>query len=234
MKRFLSFACAALCCMVMNAQLVTSRSVSTIETPKPVVQKESKTTWMFKVGMATNNFVGDGMDDDASAKVGYTFGFEFNRKIRQKGAYWGMDFLFGSRGFKYSASEDNWEFVQKLKAHNFQWSPFTFGWKIDLTDKIAIDPHVGFFMSVDYAGKETYSYGYDGDKEKEEIGIYDEEFGDYMPLDLGMKFGVGVWFNKKFNLDLTYQRGFVDPFDYQDDDYTVATSNFLIRLGYAF
>ena len=47
-----------------------------------------------------------------------------------------------------------------------------------------------------------------------------------------MKIGVGVWFNKKFNLDLTYQRGFVSTFD--DEDYTVNASNFLIRLGYAF
>ena len=233
MKRFLSFACAALCCMVMNAQLVTSRSVSTIETPKPVVQKESKTTWMFKLGMATNNFVGDGIDDDVSAKVGYNFGFEFNRSMGKKGAYWGMDFLFGSRGYKYSESEDDWDFDYKFKTHNFQWAPFTFGWKIDVTEKFAIDPHVGLFLSVDYAGKETYSYGYSGNKEEEEIGIYDEEFDeDYIPVDFGMKIGVGVWFNKKFNLDLTYQRGFVSTFD--DEDYTVNASNFLIRLGYAF
>lgn len=216
MKRFLSFACAALCCMIMNAQLVTSRSVATVSTPK-----ESKTTWMFKVGMATNNFVGDAMNDEVGAKIGYNFGFEFNRTMGKKGAYWGMDFLFGSRGYKFS--EDDFE--EKFKAHNFQWSPFTFGWKVDVANKISIDPHVGLFISVDYAGKNVWEY----DGEEEDISIWDVE--DYIPVDLGMKIGVGVWYNKKFNLDLTYQRGFVNTFD---TDYTANASNFLIRLGYAF
>lgn len=216
MKRILSFTCAALCCMIMNAQLVTSRSVAKVSAPK-----ESKTTWMFKVGMATNNFVGD--MDDASAKIGYNLGFEFNRTIRNKGAYWGMDFLFGSRGYKMDGEGD---YEYKLKAHNFQWAPFTFGWKVDITDKIAIDPHIGLFFSIDYAGKSISEY----EDNENEVKIYDMD--NYIPVDLGMKIGVGVWYNKKFNLDLTYQRGFVNTVD--SEDYEAYASNFLIRLGYAF
>ena len=233
MKRFLSFAFVVICCMTMSAQLVTSRSVLETKVPEaPKPPKKSKTTWMFKVGIATNNFVGDGMDEAAKAKAGYNIGFEFNRSIRDKGAYWGMDFLFGSRGWKYNESGDDWEYTSKFTSHNFQWAPFTFGWKIKVTDKFVIDPHIGLFYSVDFAGKQSFSYEDRYDKEEEEIGIYDEEFGDYIPVDLGMKIGVGVWFNNKFNLDLTYQRGFVTPFDM--DSYTANASNFLIRLGYAF
>ena len=213
MKRFLSFACAALCCMIMNAQLVTSRSVASVSTPK-----ESKTTWMFKVGMATNNFVGENWGD-SDTKIGYNFGFEFNRTMGKKGAYWGMDFLFGSRGYKYSEGEYDF----KHKAHNFQWSPFTFGWKVDVANKITIDPHLGVFLAIDYAGKQVAEY----DGEEGDISIWDVE--DYIPVDLGMKIGVGVWFNKK----LTYQRGFVNAFDF-GEDYSSKTNNFLIRLGYAF
>ena len=176
MKRFLSFACAALCCMIMNAQLVTSRSVATVSTPK-----ESKTTWMFKVGMATNNFVGENWGD-SDTKIGYNFGFEFNRTMGKKGAYWGMDFLFGSRGYKYSEGEYDF----KHKAHNFQWSPFTFGWKVDVANKITIDPHLGVFLAIDYAGKQVAEY----DGEEGDISIWDVE--DYIPVDLGMKILVAV------------------------------------------
>ena len=101
MKKLALLVCAAFCAIAMNAQLVTSTSQGLVTAPK-----ESKTTWMFKVGMATNNFVGDAMEDEVGAKIGYNFGFEFNRTMGKKGAYWGMDFLFGSRGYKYSESED--------------------------------------------------------------------------------------------------------------------------------
>lgn len=226
MKRVLSFVCIAFCCLIMNAQLVTSRSVLKTDAPKEV-----KTTWMVKAGIATNNFVGDGMDDDARAKAGYNFGVEFNRTIGKKGAYWGMDFLLGSRGWKYSEGEDGIKLIAKQSAHNFQWAPFNFGWKIDIIDKITIDPHVGLFMSIDYAGKQSVTLEAFGEEETEEMRIFDDE-SDYIPVDLGLKIGVGVWFNNKFNLDLTYQRGFVNAYD--DSEATSKASNFLIRLGYAF
>ena len=229
MKKLALFVCAAFCAIAMNAQLVTSTSTKITTAPK-----ESKTTWMFKVGMATNNFVGDAMEDEVGAKIGYNFGLEFNRTMGKKGAYWGMDFLFGSRGYKYSESEDGVSYEEKLKTHNFQWSPFNFGWKINVANKISIDPHVGLFVSIDYAGKQVSSIEGYGEKYEEEIGIFDEEYDGYIPVDMGMKIGVGVWFNKKFNLDLTYQRGFVNTFDFEDSDYTANASNFLIRLGYAF
>lgn len=220
MKKLALLVCAAFCAIAMNAQLVTSTSQGLVTEPK--APKESKTTWMFKVGMATNNFVGENWGD-SDTKIGYNFGFEFNRTMGKKGAYWGMDFLFGSRGYKYSEGEYDF----KHKAHNFQWSPFTFGWKVDVANKITIDPHLGVFLAIDYAGKQVAEY----DGEEGDISIWDVE--DYIPVDLGMKIGVGVWFNKKFNLDLTYQRGFVNAFDF-GDDYSSKTNNFLIRLGYAF
>ena len=42
--------------------------------------------------------------------------------------------------------------------------------------------------------------------------------------------GVGVWYDR-FNLDFTYQRGFIDVFSDFDK---IKTSNFMIRLGVAF
>lgn len=222
MRKILLLACAIFCGAIANAQLVTSRS--SIETKE---KKVKKTTWMIKAGIATNNVVGDYVVDAVDAKVGYNVGFEFNRAMGNKGAYWGMDFLFGSRGYKYGEDYGEYEYEGRLTAHNFQWSPFTFGWKIDITDKIAIDPHIGAFFSIDYAGTATEKASAFGETEK-----YSEPFSPFdnfdCPVDVGMKLGVGVWFNKKFNFDITFQRGFV-PFINE-----VCSSNFLFRLGYAF
>ena len=72
---------------------------------------------------------------------------------------------------------------------------------------------------------------YDGES------LDDVKIGDIDDLnryDAGLKIGVGVWFKNKFNVDLTYQRGFVPVFDVDDSDYNVYQSNFWIRAAYAF
>ena len=52
----------------------------------------------------------------------------------------------------------------KCIAHNIQYSPFTFGWKIGVADNLSIDPHLGVFASYDYTSKmkesgESISWG---------------------------------------------------------------------------
>lgn len=128
-----------------------------------------------------------------------------------------MEFALGSRGFKVDD--------MKCIAHNVQYSPFTFGWKIGVADNISIDPHLGVFASYDYTSKmkedgESISWG----------DFADALEVDYNHFDAGMNIGVGVWYDR-FNLDLTYQRGFIDVFTDADG---IKTSNFMIRLGIAF
>ena len=98
---------------------------------------------------------------------------------------------------------------------------------VDPTDatNVHIDPHVGVFASYDYTSKmkadgESISWG--------DYADYMEV--DYNHFDAGMNIGVGVWYDR-FNLDLTYQRGFIDTFSDADG---FKTSNFMIRLGIAF
>lgn len=38
-------------------------------------------------------------------------------------------------------------------AHNVQVSPFTFGYKYNITDALAVDAHLGAYVSCDYVGK---------------------------------------------------------------------------------
>ena len=161
------------------------------------------------------NLNGDGVEADSN--IGYNATFGYQKPMGSLGAYWGMEFGLGSRGFKESS--------MKCIAHNIQYSPFTFGWKIGVTDNLSIDPHLGVFASYDYTSKmkangESISWG---DFADDYLGV------DYNHFDAGMNIGVGVWYNR-FNLDLTYQRGFIDVFDLDG----IKTSNFMIRLGIAF
>lgn len=212
MKKSFLFLCTMLCSLAMNAQLVSSHSASLTERPKA----PSRTTWMVRLGVGSNKFVGDDYKK-LDSKVGYFFGFEFNRSMGQRGAYWGMDFDLTSRGF---AVEDYYKF----SAHNIQWSPFIFGWRIAVpSSKFSIDPHVGVYVACDYAGKIAYE-----DSRIDDVKIGDID--DYNRFDAGLKIGVGVWYNNKYNIDFTYQRGFLAT----DTDLDGGASNFMFRLGYAF
>lgn len=213
MKKVLFIVAAFVLCAGVQAQIVssTSRSIRT-EQARP-----SETQWLLRVGMNIMNLTGDGTEG-LDSKMGYNLNVEFNKPLGGAGAYWGMNFGLGSRGYKV---EDE----VKAIAHNIQYSPFTFGWKIGVTDDIKIDPHVGVFASFDYAGKvkegdESYSWG--------DMADWNEV--DYRRYDVGLNVGVSVWYDR-YNLDLCYQRGFIDV--YSDFD-GIKASNFMIRLGVAF
>lgn len=212
MKKFLSIVAALLLCAGVQAQIVSSTSRS-IKTQR---ERPSETVWLARVGMNIMNLSG-GSAEGLSSKMGYNVNFEFNKPMGEWGAYWGMNFGLGSRGYKVDDV--------KAIAHNFQYSPFTFGWKIRVTDNIRIDPHIGVYASIDYAGKikedgDSMSWG--------DMADYDGV--DYRRYDVGMNSGVGVWYDR-FNLDLCYQCGFVDVYSDYDG---IKTSNFMIRLGIAF
>ena len=91
---------------------------------------------------------GDGAEDTGS-KLGYNFVYGFQKPISTVGTYWGMEFGLGSRG--WGDSEDGYKVSQM--AHNVQVSPFTFGYKYNITDAVAIDAHLGAYVSFDYVGK---------------------------------------------------------------------------------
>ena len=169
MKKVLSIVAALLLCVGTQAQIVSSRS-TIVKTQK----QASNTQWFLRAGVNMMNLSGDGIDGTDS-NIGYNATLGYQKSLGGAGAYWGMEFALGSRGFKVDD--------MKCIAHNVQYSPFTFGWKID-----------------------------------------------YNHFDAGMNIGVGVWYDR-FNLDLTYQRGFIDVFTDADG---IKTSNFMIRLGIAF
>lgn len=172
MKKLASIVAALLLCTGIHAQIVssTSRNIKTERTP-------SETEWLIRVGMNMMNFAGDGAEG-LDSKMGYNFNIEFNKPIGDAGGYWGMNLRLGSRGFKVEET--------KCIAHNVQYSPITFGWKIGVADDIKIDPHLGFYVSYDFSSKmkesgESISWG----------DFADYASVDYNAYDVGLNAGVG-------------------------------------------
>lgn len=173
MKKVLSIVAALLLCVGTQAQIVSSRS-AIVKTQK----QASNTQWFLRAGLNIMNLNGDGVEADSN--IGYNATFGYQKPMGGAGAYWGMEFGLGSRGFK--ADE------MKCIAHNIQYSPFTFGWKIGVADNLSIDPHLGVFASYDYTSKmkesgESISWG--------DFADYLEV--DYNHFDAGMNIGVGLW-----------------------------------------
>ncbi len=164
-----------------------------------------------------------------------------------------MEWGFGNRGYQIERGE----FERKLVAHHFQYTPFTFGWKIKCGEsKISIDPHVAVYLAADYHGRveEEGIIRIDGDKKprneweqyynphnRPHFREYDEAWSiwkekDYMPFDAGLKLGVGVWFCDRWNVDLSYQRSFVPAYVWDNMDYDdgAFTNKLVLRVGFGF
>lgn len=210
-KTLLLLVMALYVCSGIQAQIVSSRSVGIESTP----QRPSETMWYLRGGLNMAGFAGDGAEG-MDRKAAYNFAIGFQKPISTIGAYWGMDFGLGSRG--YAVEE------LKMMTNNIQVSPFTFGWKYGITDNFYVDGHVGAFAGFDYIGKMKY------DDESISMGDWEDELGlEWNRFDAGMNIGFGIWYGR-MNLDFTFQRGFVEAVS-ESEAYT---SNIMLRLGVAF
>lgn len=210
-KSLLLFVMALFVRSGIHAQIVSSRSIGIESTP----QRPSETLWYLRGGLNMAGFAGDGADG-MDRKAAYNFVVGFQKPISTIGAYWGMDFGLGSRGWKVDEL--------KMMTNNIQVSPITFGWKYGITDNFYIDGHIGGFVSFDYLGKMKY------DGESISMGDWEDDLDlEWNRLDAGMNIGFGIWYDR-LNLDFTFQRGFVEAAS-ESEAYT---SNIMLRLGVAF
>lgn len=213
MKKVSLFFAALLFCAGIQAQIVTSSSrriTTTTRTP-------STTTHYMRLGLNFMHYTGDGAEG-LDGKLGYDFTLGFQKPIGTSGLYWGMEYGLGSRGASYS--EDDY-YEESIMCHNIHFSPFNMGFKYNVSGKWSVDPHLGAYVSADYIGKAKWEEeGRKGDSSM-------SDWEDYNRIDVGLRVGIGVWYDR-FNLDLTYQRGFLESFDETN------SSNLMLRLGVAF
>ena len=94
MKKLLSLAAAFLLCAGVQAQIVSSRSVSI----KSAQKQPSETQWFLRGGLNVMKMTGDGAEDTGS-KLGYNFVYGFQKQFGSVGTYWGLEFGLGSRGW---------------------------------------------------------------------------------------------------------------------------------------
>ena len=137
-----------------------------------------------------------------------------------------------------------------LNSYNVQFSPFTIGYKYAFMDRMAVDLHLGAYVSYDFAGNMKSSYVKDvhyyagkdtHDGQESDVKISDIE--TYRRHDYGMVLGLGYWYGH-FTIDFSWQRGFVPFFEGADEELKIGketfkrgnlfSNNFQIKLGYSF
>lgn len=253
MKKLLALAFVMCSLGIANAQIVRSTTFNKV--PK----EKNKTTWYVRAGVSLNNMTGEGRSNimkeikeeelengvkaGFTTRAGYDFEIGFKKNFGKSDIYWGMELGFGTRGggFAYSRTLE-YEYGEKidvketsnLDLYTFKYTPFQIGYMYPINEDFSIDAHLGVFLSTDLGGsmKDKIIHG---EKEYEEKYNYKET--DCVPFDAGIQLGIGAWY-KKFNLDVSWQRGFVKmvgDFPYNEDNYgDIKSSNFVIALGYAF
>lgn len=193
--------------LLAAAAMLAVAANAQLMTSRTFFGKESNTTWFMRAGMSVNNVANGG--DGLESAIGFDVDFGFQKPIASTAAYWGMELGIGTRGCGVEHIDET------INTYGVKWSPLTFGYKWAVTDNIKIDPHFGAFLEYDFAKSDL------------------ADNMDVNDFDAGIQIGAGVWF-KRFNLDFTYQRGFCAVVDVPDGVDAPTSSNFMIRVGFAF
>lgn len=219
----------------------------------------------------TQEAVWDNNNREGSFKTvpGYDVTFGFNKSFGNHPLYWGMELGLGMRGYKSTATfersanssfggSDYHKKTQDdiLSTYNVQFSPFTIGYKYTFLERMAADIHLGAYASYDFAGNykvkttdhiiSTVGGHYRNDYNENESKVKISDMDTMRKYDVGFNLGVGYWYGH-FNIDFTWQRGFVPIYEGGDNNVSVGskksdkmkqgnffTNNFQLKLGYAF
>ena len=188
---------------------VTSQAQIVSSRSSSVTREPSNITWYYRAGLAIDGITGSG-EDETTTKIGYETGVGFMSSISSlNGGWWGAEAGLATRGFEL---DDTWT------AHGIYIQP-SFGWNFDVANNIAITPHAGLFASYDLFGSPKH---------------WDEGLQKF---DMGFNIGVGVWINKKVNIDFKFRKGLInmlDTDDYYYDDLSATSNKFVISTAIAF
>lgn len=191
---------------------------------------------------------------DFKRALGGNLNIGFYKSFGTSPIYWGMELGVAIRGYKgeaawnygalssVSGGYDSHTRAQRiiLNAFSAQFSPINIGYKLLLNENMAVDVHVGGFASYDFAGKfkseyedraySTSKYGNSIKDTKVDSSTDISDLDGYRNYDFGAIGGVGFWYGH-FNIDVSYQRGFISVFE---GDNTYFCDKLQVRLGYAF
>lgn len=190
------------------------------------------------------------VDNGFPSNTSFDVSAAFNKSFKNIPMYWGMELGISTRGYgtkaewyKGTVSSHFGDFIghrikqeETLTAYNVNFTPIMVGYKYNLLSAMTLDVHLGGFVSYDFAGEyEVYNYDYQisSNKPRVQESTNKVDIGDldkYSCFDAGINLGIGFWYGH-FNIDFTWQRGFVNMYDV-DSSYN--SQSLKLRLGYAF
>ena len=129
-------------------------------------------TWYLRAGMSVNNVAeantfSEETDGSIGSKIGYDVAVGFQKSIKDRGFYWGMEFGLGTGGAKNEMeTESSYVYKQSYVAHNIKLTPLLFGYKYAFSDVMSLDVHLGAFGGFAYAGKGNVDEKWSSTREK--------------------------------------------------------------------
>lgn len=134
------------------------------------------------------------LKDQRTTKAGFNTGFHLSAGTEHFAYQPG--FMYSQQGIRYADRNTGFGndgvFVERL---NYFRLPQMFYGKITVSDRLQIriggGPYFGFLLAASHKTKDA-----DGDvrTSDQDIGFFADEGNEYLPLDIGFKFGTGVEF----------------------------------------
>lgn len=127
--------------MGLSAQAQLMRSTTFYE------KERVPATWYLRAGMSVNNVAeantfSEETDGSIGSKIGYDVAVGFQKSIKDKGFYWGMEFGLGTRGAKNERSSETYSLKRSFVAHDIKLTPLMFGYKYAFSDVLSLDVHL--------------------------------------------------------------------------------------------
>ena len=226
----------------------------------PFANETRDSRWVVRAGLSINNVTGSLKNEietqtgkPIQTGYGYDISAMFNKPISTHGFFWGLELALGTRGYSikpesYIVGNKYIKESSNMRAYNFRAAPLMIGYRRAIAKDWSVEVHIAPYFSYDFTGAaKTKSkcrfevpipaFDTDGNittittvikgtkTQKTEL----DDIRGYNRADLGIQAGGGVWY-KRFNLDITYDRGLLPIIEHQK----LYSNCLLIRLGYAF
>lgn len=178
------------------------------------VASYAQTEWYVQANLSLNKFT---YEYENSRMPGYEALVGFFKPMGSDKFLWGMNLGVANRGEKLGDEKES-----RFMA---EFSPFDFNSRIQIgSSPIAVNPHVGLNFTFDIFGKI--------DHDDEEIDVFDDCDGANR-FDVGLNYGVRVWFVGKTFFDFTVKQGFIEPWDF-GSDFEGKSNRICLGVGYSF
>lgn len=130
------------------------------------------------------------------------------RLFERQGLYYGMEAGVGTRGMNLSTVELSSGIADNIlvRLHGLKASPVILGYSLDFNDFIALDAHIGAFLSYDFAGKGISTSTYSGSVQTSTSDLNDMDAMNR--FDVGIHPGITLWIGS-VGIDFAYQLGFI-------------------------